>query len=228
MQVNSFINNNRIIGIVGNSGSGKSTFINNFTESRKVGIVNYDIINGTLVNDQIEYYVKKYEYKLHELEDRKKEIIQMLGISSNILEKNIYEISESELSKVLIASVLLYNPEMIILDDMLESFDNKSKEKILKLFIKLKKFFNKTILIVSSNVDDIYEFIDDIIVIDEGKVLIYGNKKILLENFDLLKEKNIRVPNIVYFIKKMRDNNIRLDNVDSINELIKTMYREMR
>ena len=228
MQVNSFINNNRIIGIVGNSGSGKSTFINNFTESRKVGIVNYDIINGTLVNDQIEYYVKKYEYKLGELEDRKKEIIQMLGISSNILEKNIYEISESELSKVLIASVLLYNPEMIILDDMLESFDNKSKEKILKLFIKLKKFFNKTILIVSSNVDDIYEFIDDIIVIDEGKVLIYGNKKILLENFDLLKEKNIRVPNIVYFIKKMRDNNIRLDNVDSINELIKTMYREMR
>lgn len=228
MQVNSFINNNRIIGIVGNSGSGKSTFINNFTESRKVGIVNYDIINGTLVNDQIEYYVKKYEYKLGELEDRKKEIIQMLGISSNILEKNIYEISESELSKVLIASVLLYNPEMIILDDMLESFDDKSKEKILKLFIKLKKFFNKTILIVSSNVDDIYEFIDDIIVIDEGKVLIYGNKKILLENFDLLKEKNIRVPNIVYFIKKMRDNNIRLDNVDSINELIKTMYREMR
>lgn len=228
MQVNSFINNNRIIGIIGNSGSGKTTFINNFTESRKVGIVNYDIINGTLVNDQIEYYVKKYEYKLGELEDRKKEIIQMLGISSNILEKNIYEISESELSKVLIASVLLYNPEMIILDDMLESFDDKSKEKILKLFIKLKKFFNKTILIVSSNVDDIYEFIDDIIVIDEGKVLIYGNKKILLENFDLLKEKNIRVPNIVYFIKKMRDNNIKLDNVDSINELIKTMYREMR
>ncbi len=228
MQVNSFINNNRIIGIVGNSGSGKSTFINNFTESRKVGIVNYDIINGTLVNDQIEYYVKKYEYKLGEIEDRKKEIIQMLGISSNILEKNIYEISESELSKVLIASVLLYNPEMIILDDMLESFDYKSKEKILKLFIKLKKFFNKTILIVSSNVDDIYEFIDDIIVIDEGKVLIYGNKKILLENFDLLKEKNIRVPNIVYFVKKMRDNNIKLDNVDSINELLKTMYREMR
>ena len=111
---------------------------------------------------------------------------------------------------------------------MLDSFNSKTREKILKLFIKLKKFFNKTIIIVTSNIDDIYEFIDDVIVIDEGKVISYGNKFEVYDNYELLESKHIRIPNIVTFIRKMKENNIRIDNVDSINELIKSLYREMR
>lgn len=228
MQVNEFIKKNRIIGVVGNSGAGKSTFVKYFKQERKVGVVNLDIIKVSNVEEQIEYYVKKYNYRLGELDSRKNEIIKMLEINEDLLEKSIYEISESELSKVLISSVLLYNPETIILDEMLDSFDNKTREKILKILIKLKKFFNKTILIVTSNIDDIYEFVDDVIVIDEGKVITFGNKYEVYNNYELLSSKHIRIPNIVTFIRKMKENNISIDDVDSINELIKTLYREMR
>ncbi len=228
MQIEEFYKKNAIVGIVGNSGSGKSTFVNKFKQSNKVGIINFNIINSIKVIDQIEYYDRFYNYKIRELDSRREEIIKMLEIDDSILDNNIYELSESELAKVLIASVLLYNPETIIFDEMLDSFDNKTKEKILKLIIKLKKFFKKTIFIVTSNIDDIYEFIDDIIIIDDGKVLLYGKKNILLDNINTLIEKNIRVPNIVYFIYKMKEKNINLDNVDSINELIKSIYREMR
>jgi len=228
MQVNEFIKNNRIIGVVGNSGSGKSTFVKYFKQERKVGVINLDIIKVSNVEEQIEYYVRKYNYRLGELKNRKDEIIKMLEIDKDLLNRDIYEISESELSKVLIASVLLYNPDTIILDEMLDSFNSKTREKILKLFIKLKKFFNKTIIIVTSNIDDIYEFIDDVIVIDEGKVISYGNKFEVYDNYELLESKHIRIPNIVTFIRKMKENNIRIDNVDSINELIKSLYREMR
>lgn len=228
MQIEEFYKKNAIVGIVGNSGSGKSTFVNKFKQSNKVGIINFNIINSIKVIDQIEYYDRFYNYKIGELDSRREEIIKMLEIDDSILDNNIYELSESELAKVLIASILLYNPETIIFDEMLDSFDNKTKEKILKLIIKLKKFFKKTIFIVTSNIDDIYEFIDDIIIIDDGKVLLYGKKNILLDNINTLIEKNIRVPNIVYFIYKMKEKNINLDNVDSINELIKSIYREMR
>lgn len=220
--------NNKLIAVVGNSGSGKSTFVKKFEFSKKIGIVNLDIIKCSNVLDQILYYVKEYNYRIPELEERKDEIIKMLEISPDIFDKDIFEISESELSKVLIASVLLYNPETIIIDEMLDSFDNKMKEKILKLFIKLKKFFNKTIYIVTANIDDVYEFIEDVIVIDEGKILLQGNKYEVYNNYDLLVSKQIRIPNIVHFIKKIRDKNISIDDVDSINELIKTIYREVR
>jgi len=228
MQINDFFNKNKIIGIVGNSGSGKSTFVKKFESNKKTGIINLDIIKCNNVLDQIEYYVKKYNYRLGELEERKDEIIKMLEIDSNVLDMDLYDISESELSKVLIASVLLYNPDNIIIDEMFDSFDNKTKEKIFKLLIKLKKFFNKTIFIVTANIDYIYEFIDDVIVIDEGEILLHGNKYDVYKNIDLLNSKQIRIPNIILFINKLRKKNINIDNVDSINELIKTIYREMR
>ena len=229
MRINDVLNTNKIIGVIGNSGSGKSSIIDSIKSNKKVGVINTNIVRCDIVKDQIEYYVREYNYRLKELQDRENEIITMLEIDERILDKSIYSISESELYKVLIASVMLYNPDNLIFDEVLFSLDYKAKIKLLKLLIKLKKFFNKTIIIVCPNIDDIYEFIDDIIIIDEGKIILHGDKyKIYNDNYDLISEKNIRIPTIVDFIKKMRDKGIKLDNVDNINELIKTIYREMR
>lgn len=229
MQIKDVLNTNKIIGVIGNSGSGKSSFFNKIKSDKKTGIINSDVIKCDNVKDQIEYYVREYNYRLKELQDRENEIITMLEIDRKILERSVYSISESELYKVMIASIMLCNPENIIFDEVLFSLDYKSKNKILKLLMKLKKFFNKTIIIICPNIDDIYEFVDDIIIIDEGKILLHGNKyEIYNDNYDLIKEKNIRIPTIVEFIKQMKEKGINLDNVDNINELIKTIYREMR
>ena len=229
MRIENILNTNKIIGVIGNSGSGKSSIINKIKSDKKTGVINSNVIKCDNVKDQIEYYVREYNYRLKELQDRENEIITMLEIDNELLDRSVYSISESELYKVMIASIMLCNPDNIIFDEVLFPLDYKSKTKLLKLLMKLKKFFNKTIIIVCPNIDDIYEFIDDIMIIDGGKILLYGDKyKILNNNYDLLKEKNIRIPIIVEFIKKMKDNGINLDNVDNINELIKTVYREMR
>ena len=229
MRLEDFLNTNKIIGVIGNSGSGKSSIISKIKSDKKVGIINSNVIKCDNVKDQIEYYVREYNYRLKELQDRENEIITMLEIEEDILDKSVYSISESELYKVMIASIMLCNPDNLIFDEVLFSLDSRSKNKLLKLLMKLKKFFNKTIIIVCPNIDDIYEFIDDIIIIDEGKILLHGNKyEIYNDNYDLIKEKNIRIPTIVEFIKQMKEKGIKLDNVDNINELIKTIYREMR
>ena len=228
MQIKELLTENKIYGVVGNSGSGKTSFINEIELNKDIGIVDYSKIECNLVSDQIEYYDRLFNYKIKELEPRKNEIIKMLEISERLLNCSVYEISDSELTKVLLGSILLYNPEIIIIDEMLNTLDYKNKVKIMKLLIKLKKFFNKKIVIVDSNIDDIYEFIDDVIIIDSGKVLLYGNKYKVYDNIDLLEEKNIRIPNIITFIYKMKERGINIDNVDNINELIKSIYREMR
>ena len=229
MRIEELLNTNKIIGVVGNSGSGKSSIISKIKNDKKVGIINSNVIKCDNVKDQIEYYVREYNYRLKELQDRENEIITMLEIEEDILDKSVYSISESELYKVMIASIMLCNPDNLVFDEVLFSLDYKSKIKLLKLLMKLKKFFNKTIIIICPNIDDIYEFIDNIMIIDEGKILLYGNKyDIYNDNYELIKEKNIRIPTIVEFIKLMKDKGITLDNVDNINELIKTVYREMR
>jgi len=229
MQIEDILNTNKIIGVIGNSGSGKSSIINKIKPSKKIGIIDSNVVKCDNVKDQIEYYVREYNYRLKELQDRENEIITMLEIDKDLLDKSLYSISESELYKVMIASIMLCNPDNLVFDEVLFSLDYKSKTKILKLLMKLKKFFNKTIIIICPNIDDIYEFIDDIMIIDEGKILLYGNKyDIYNNNYELLKEKNIRIPTIVEFINKMKEEGIKLDNVDTINELIKTVYREMR
>ena len=229
MRIEDILNTNKIIGVIGNSGSGKSSIISKIKTDKKIGIINSDVIKCDNVKDQIEYYVREYNYRLKELQDRENEIITMLEIDEELLERSVYSISESELFKVMIASVMLCNPDNLIFDEVLFSLDYKAKTKLLKLLMKLKKFFNKTIIIVCPNIDDIYEFIDDIIIIDEGKILLYGSKyEIYDNNYDLIKEKNIRIPTIVEFIRRMKTEGIDLDNVDNINELIKTVYREMR
>ena len=228
MRLEDFLNTNKIIGVIGNSGSGKSSIISKIKSDKKVGIINSNVIKCDNVKDQIEYYVREYNYRLKELQDRENEIITMLEIEENILDKSVYSISESELYKVMIASIMLCNPDNLIFDEVLFSLDSRSKIKLLKLLMKLKKFFNKTIIIVCPNIDDIYEFIDDIIIIDEGKILLHGNKyEIYNDNYDLIKEKNIRIPTIVEFIRQMKEKGIKLDNVDNINELIKTIYNLM-
>jgi energy-coupling factor transport system ATP-binding protein len=223
------INRNSIIGLVGNSGSGKSTFISYFKPSKKVGVINYDTVKESNVRKQLYYYVMHYKYKINELDSRFNEIIKMLSISEDILDKSIYEISDSELTKVLIGSVLLYNPDFIIVDELLNDLDDYNKEKIFKLFMKLKKFFNKTIIVVTSDIDYIFEYIDDVIIIDEGKVLLYGNKfEVYNNNYELLLGKKIRIPEVIQLKEKMKKKGYIIDNCDSINELIKAIYRCVR
>ena len=79
---------NKIIAVIGNSGSGKSTYINNLKINKKVGIINEETVKCNRVKDQLLYYVKKYKYRLDILEDRYNEIINMINISMTIFSRN--------------------------------------------------------------------------------------------------------------------------------------------
>ena len=146
MRIEDILNTNKIIGIIGNSGSGKSSIISKIKNDKKVGVINSNVIKCDNVKDQIEHYVREYNYRLKELQDRENEIITMLEIEEEILDRSVYSISESELYKVMIASIMLCNPDNLVFDEVLFSLDYKTKTKLLKLLMKLKKFFNKTII----------------------------------------------------------------------------------
>lgn len=203
----------KITGIVSNSVSNIIKFNENL--GSKVYIISYfnvQNMNEGIVEDFLN--AKKNE-------DDLLEALKILNINSKILSKNICELSTSEKIKLLIVNALLKNYEVIYFDNILPCLDSSSRTRIYKLIIKLKKFQNKTILISDINIDNIFEFVDNLIIVSD--TIITGNK------YDVFPCDIINTPITLTLRDKILENkNIDIGKVDSVNELIKAIYREIR
>ena len=92
---------------------------------------------------------------------------------------------------------------------------------MIKILLKLKKYYNKTIFIYTNDLNNIYELIDDIIFIKDDRTY-YDDKINIFQN-------NINIePEIISFTKKLKEKYPKIEYKDSINELIKELYRELR
>lgn len=203
----------KITGIVSNSVSNIIKFNENLgNEVYIISYFNVQNMNEGIVEDFLN--AKKNE-------DELPEALKTLNINSKILSKNICELSTSEKIKLLIVNALLKNYEVIYFDNILPCLDSSSRTKLYKLIIKLKKFQNKTILISDINIDNIFEFVDNLIIVSD--TIITGNK------YDVFPCDIINTPITLTLRDKILENkNIDIGKVDSVNELIKAIYREIR
>ena len=203
----------KITGIVSNSVSNIIKFNENLgSEVYIISYFNVQNMNEGIVEDFLN--TKKNE-------DMLPDVLKTLNINSKILSKNICELSTSEKIKLLIVNALLKNYEVIYFDNILPCLDSSSRTRLYKLIIKLKKFQNKTILISDINIDNIFEFIDNLIIVSD--TIITGTK------YDVFPCDIINTPITLTLRDKILENkNIDIGKVDSVNELIKAIYREIR
>ena len=203
----------KITGIVSNSVSNIIKFNENLgNEVYIISYFNVQNMNEGIVEDFLN--AKKNE-------DMLPDVLKTLNINSKILSKNICELSTSEKIKLLIVNALLKNYEVIYFDNILPCLDSSSRTRLYKLIIKLKKFQNKTILISDINIDNIFEFVDNLIIVSD--TIITGNK------YDVFPCDIINNPITLTLRDKILENkNIDIGKVDSVNELIKAIYREIR
>lgn len=243
--INLEIEHNKITGIIGGISAGKtdlclllSDYVKPksgsiiFSSDKKICLVSNFLINDMIIGN-VEIFIKekslKYNYKITNIDKRVQDILKMVGIDISLLKRDLSNISRTEKIKILIAQNLLYNPDVIILDNILEELDDLEKTKLFKLFIKLKKFYDKTIIISSNNVDIIYEFIDNLIILDNNNLICYGDKYEVYNSEEVLNSVYIDKPITIFFKKELQKyKGIKLGNNDSINELIKDVYREVR
>ena len=203
----------KITGIVSNSVSNIIKFNENL--SNEVYIISY--FNVQNMNEGIVEDFLNTKKNKDELPDA----LKTLNINSKILCKSICELSTSEKIKLLIVNALLKNYEVIYFDNILPCLDSSSRTKLYKLIIKLKKFQNKTILISDINIDNIFEFVDNLIIVSD--TIITGTK------YDVFPCDIINTPITLTLRDKILENkNIDIGKVDSVNELIKAIYREIR
>lgn len=232
--VNIDIYNNEIIGIIGHTGSGKSTLIQHFNGLLKptsgdiyinglniwdnpkkirdirfkVGLVfqypEYQIFEDTVYKD-IAFGPCNMNLGPNEIQNRVIESINIVGLPFEILSKSPFELSGGEKRKVAIAGIIAMKPDVIVLDEPTAGLDPLSRKK----FIENLKYYHSreknTIIMVSHNMDDIVEISDKVLVMNNGSVEMFGRTRDIFSNSDALVKIGLDIPEITRIMLKLNN-----------------------
>ena len=181
------------------------------------------------VEREIEFSLNCFNYKKSGIDKRIKDALIMVGLDESFLNRDPLSLSHGEKRLVAIASILVFNPKVIVLDEPTIGLDNVSKKNLLKIIRMLKNRYDKTVIVVSHDTDFLLKISDEVIVLENGKVILKGNKYDVFSNEKIMKKNNIKVPDIIEFsniVKKKK--NIKIGYRDEINDLIKDIYRYVK
>ena len=181
------------------------------------------------VECEIEFALNCFNYKKSGIDKRIKDALIMVGLDESFLKRDPLSLSHGEKRLVAIASILVFNPKVIVLDEPTIGLDQVSRKNLLKIIRMLKTRYGKTVIIVSHDTDFLLKISDEVIVVEDGRIVLKGNKYDVFSNEKIMKKNNIKVPDIIEFsnlVKKKK--NIKIGYRDEINDLIKDIYRYVK
>lgn len=218
------INDGEMVGIIGNTGCGKSTFVrliagliksdsgkiiidgdditnkkfNKKILRRKLGIVfqfpEMQLFEQTIEKD-IFFGLKQYKLTYDEKYKRAKEALELLGLDfKKIKDKSPLALSGGEKRKIAVAGILVCKPKYLIFDEPIAGLDCNSRDSFMKLLLALKQN-GTTIIIISHNTDYLAEYADRILVMDGGKIILDDKPNEIFNHTNLLNNLNIGVCN---------------------------------
>lgn len=179
------------------------------------------------VKEEIEFGMKYFNKSVKSIQKHISDALIMMELDDSYLNRNPFTLSSGEMRKVAIASVLAFNPKVIILDEPTIGLDNKSKENLIKIIKLLKNRYKKTIIVVSNDADLLLKISDHVILLDKGKIVLEGNKydvfKQDIEKYSLKRPKIIEFEQLV-----LEKKGIKIGYRDDINDLMKDVYRYVK
>ena len=248
------IKKGEFIGLIGHTGSGKSTLIQHFNAlldpssgkvffngedihenkarlkffRQKIGLVfqypEHQLFESTVFAD-VSFGPKNMGFSEEEVEKRVKEALEIVGIDESLYESSPFELSGGQKRRVAIAGVLAMSPEVLILDEPTAGLDPSGRDEILGEIKKLHDILGITIILVSHSMEDIAKLVDRIIVMHEGTIKYSGTPKEVFKNAEELVEIGLDVPQITHVFKELRKKGIDVpDDIFTVDEAEKVLY----
>ncbi len=239
--INLEIEEGELVGIIGHTGSGKSTLIQHFNgllkptsgkilvegkdiwESKAntrqarftVGLVfqypEYQIFEETVYRD-IAFGPKNMGLSADEVDRRVKETAIAVGIDEDLLQKSPFELSGGQKRRVAIAGVMAMEPKILILDEPTAGLDPKGREKILNLIKAHHKRTGCTVLIVSHSMEDIARYANKILVMNKSQIFCYGMTAEVFKRADEISKMGLTVPQITRVINELKNRGIHIED----------------
>lgn len=247
------IYNDEFIGIIGHTGSGKSSLVQvmnglikancgevtykgenirdkSFDKKRlhlDVGLVfqypESQLFEETVLKDVMFGPLNKGMSE-EEAKEAAKEALEMLGIGENYYNDSPFELSGGEKRRIAIAGVLAMNPEIIILDEPTAGLDPMSRNNLLNSLKRLQTDKEKTIIIVSHNMEDMANYVERLIVMNDGRVVFDDIKKNVFKYVGQLEQIGLDVPEVTKAMNVLKERNYNVSgNALTVKEALDEM-----
>ena len=238
------IRDGEFIGLIGHTGSGKSTLVQHLNGLMKAtsGHIYY---NGEDIDDD-QFHKKElrskvglvFQYPEHQLFEvdvfsdvcfgpqnlglsqkevqlRAYEALKQVGLEDEYFYQSPFDLSGGQKRRVAIAGVLAMKPEVLILDEPTAGLDPKGRSEILELISSLRKKTGMTIVLVSHSMDDVAEYVNRIVVMDHGRKMYDDAPREVFRHVEELEAMGLAAPQVTYMMHQLRKNGFDV-NPDSI------------
>ena len=228
------IGQGQFVGIIGHTGSGKSTLIQHLNGLMKAtsGDILYDgqsiYAEGydmRILRSQVGLVFQYPEHQLFEVdvisdvcfgpknqglseeesEKNAREALELVGFPEKYYKQSPFELSGGQKRRVAIAGVLAMKPKVLILDEPTAGLDPKGRDEILDQIAKLHKETGMTVVLVSHSMEDVARYVDRIIVMNKGEKMLDSTPKEVFRHYKELEEVGLAAPQVTYVMHDLKD-----------------------
>lgn len=238
--INLEIPDGQFVGIIGHTGSGKSTLIQHLNGLIKatsgeiyyngeniyadgysmkelrshVGLVfqypEYQLFESDVLSD-VCFGPKNLGLPEEEVKARSLEALHQVGLKEKHYDKSPFDLSGGQKRRVAIAGILAMHPEVLILDEPIAGLDPKGRDDILDQIQKLHKERGITVILVSHSMEDVAKYVDRIIVMDHGCMKFDGEPKKVFEHYKELESIGLAAPQVTYVMQTLKEKGFDVD-----------------
>ena len=162
------------------------------------------------VFEEVAYGLENFGVPVEEIERRVVDVMQMTDIES-LAEKNPFDLSGGQMQRVALASVIVLEPDILIIDEPTSQLDAEGTESVFAN-IKTLKEKHKTIILVEHKIDLIAEYADEVLVFKEGRLIASGDKQELLSDLSLL-EQGAALPQVAILGSRLRERGLPVSRI---------------
>lgn len=253
--VNIKIEQGEMIGLIGHTGSGKSTLIqhlngllkpssgavfydgkdindSDFSKKKlrsKVGLVfqypEYQLFESTVIDD-VKFGPKNIGMDLLKIDMNSFEALKQVGIGEDLLDVSPLELSGGQKRRVAIAGVLAMEPEVLILDEPTAGLDPSGRDEILDLVAKLHKERNLTVILVSHSMEDVARYVERLIVMNHGTVAFDATPGEVFSHYKELEKIGLMAPQVTYVMEGLARRGVTLPhNAITVQEAVDSILQ---
>ena len=256
--INLVIPDGQFIGLIGHTGSGKSTLVQHLNGllAPTSGNIYY---NGADIHDT-DYNKKElrskvglvFQYPEHQLFEvdvfsdvcfgpknlglDKKEVelrayaaLKQVGIEDEYFYQSPFDLSGGQKRRVAIAGVLAMKPDVLILDEPTAGLDPKGRDEILDQIAKLREETGMTVILVSHSMDDVAKYVDRIIVMNKSRVMFDDEPKEVFRHYKELEAVGLAAPQVTYIMQALKEKGLKVDtDITTIEEAKKAILQALK